>query len=60
MVQDHPIWQRLREKTVYKGRMHIIEHDVILPNGEGTTYELEHSDGTAVAVLIKTPDDKLF
>jgi 8-oxo-dGTP pyrophosphatase MutT (NUDIX family) len=56
---SHPTWRRFGQKTVYKGRSQVVVHDAELPNGEHTTYEVEHSDGKAVAVLIKTPDNKI-
>jgi ADP-ribose pyrophosphatase len=59
MADTHPIWQRLNQKTVYKGRLEVVEHEAILPSGDTTTYEVEHADGKAVAVLIKTADDKI-
>lgn len=59
MSDNHPIWKRLSEKTVYKGRLHVVEHEVVLPEGETTTYEVEHADGKAVAVLIKTADNHI-
>lgn len=60
MTTDKPKWQRLHERTVYKGRVHIIEHDVVLSNGETTKYEVDHAEGCAVAVLIKTKNDEIF
>jgi len=59
MTEQYPLWERLGEKTMYKGRIHVVEHDAILPNGDHTKYEVEHADGKAVAVLIKTPDNKI-
>lgn len=59
MTDTHPIWERLSEKTNYKGRLHVVEYEAILPNGDHTTYEVEHADGKAVAVLIKTSDNKI-
>jgi ADP-ribose pyrophosphatase len=53
-----PEWKRLHEETVYKGRMHIVEHDVELPDGSRSKYEVDHAEN-AVAVLIKTPENKL-
>ena len=44
---------------MYKGRLHIVEHEAVLPGGKRTTYEVEHSDGKAVAVLIKTIDNQI-
>ena len=56
---SYPTWKRLGQRTVYKGRLHIIEYDAELPNGERTKYEVEHGGTCAVAVLIKTADDKI-
>lgn len=55
----HKPWKRLSQKTVYKGRMHIVEHATQLPNGEFTTYEVDHGSKGAAAVLVKTSDDKI-
>jgi ADP-ribose pyrophosphatase len=55
----HQIWKRLSQRTAYKGRVHIVEHTAQLPNGQNTKYEVEHSDVSAVAVLIKTADSKI-
>lgn len=55
----YPRWKRMGSKTVYKGRLHIVEHEAELPNGEKTKYEVEHNDNSAVAVLIKRPDNKI-
>lgn len=60
MQDNHPKWERSGSKTVYKGRMHIIEYDAILPNGEHTTYEVDHFEAGAVAVLIKVDTDKVI
>ena len=60
MVNAHPHWQRIGKKTVYKGRLHIVEHDAVLPNGQPTTYEVDHSETGAVAVLIKVGKDKVI
>jgi ADP-ribose pyrophosphatase len=60
MTNDpYPKWKRFGQKTAYKGRAHIIVYDAELPNGQRTTYEVEHGDGKAVAVLIKTADNKI-
>ncbi|HEV2403702.1 MAG TPA: NUDIX hydrolase [Candidatus Saccharimonadales bacterium] len=59
MSKQHPLWERVGQKVVYQGRAQIIKYEAILPNGEHTTYEVEHSDGKAVAVLIKTPENKI-
>lgn len=59
MSKKYPLWRRTSSKTVYKGRLHIVEHDAILPNGEATKYEVEHFATGAVAVLIRVDDDNL-
>jgi 8-oxo-dGTP pyrophosphatase MutT (NUDIX family) len=56
----HPTWKRLSQKTVHKGRMHIVEHKVELPNGDLSAYEVDHAAGGAAAVLIKTQDNKIL
>lgn len=58
-MDSYKKWKRLGKKTVYKGRVHIIEYEAQLPNGDKTTYEVDHSDNCAVAVLIKTADDNI-
>lgn len=60
MDTKHPHWRRTGSKTVYKGRLHIVEHDAILPNGETTTYEVEHFETGAAAVLIRVGDDVIL
>lgn len=60
MSDPKPKWKRVSQKTVYKGRVHIVEHDVVLPNGEPSKYEVDHAEGFAVAVLIKTKNDEIF
>ena len=52
-------WKRYGHETAYKGRSHIVIHEAELPNGERTTYEVEHGEGKAVAVLIKTTDNNI-
>jgi 8-oxo-dGTP pyrophosphatase MutT (NUDIX family) len=59
-MKDLPKWKRIGSKTAYKGRVHIVEHDVELPNGSASKYEVDHSDGKAVAVLFKTKDDEII
>jgi 8-oxo-dGTP pyrophosphatase MutT (NUDIX family) len=56
----HAVWKRLGQTTVHKGRMHIIEYKVELPNGELSTYEVDHAASGAAAVLIKTKDNKIL
>jgi 8-oxo-dGTP pyrophosphatase MutT (NUDIX family) len=55
----YPLWKRLGQKTLYNGRMHIVEYDAVLPNGDLTKYEVDHSDTCAVVVIIKTTHDKV-
>jgi 8-oxo-dGTP pyrophosphatase MutT (NUDIX family) len=59
-TKPNSTWKRLNQRTVYKGRMHIIEYDVELPNGNHTKYEVEHGGACAVAVLIKTKDNEII
>ena len=60
MRNAYPHWQRTGKRTVYKGRLHIVEHDAVLPNGQPTTYEVEHCETGAVAVLVKVGKDKVI
>lgn len=58
--QEKPIpWKNHGSKTAYKDRVHIMRHDVELPNGDRMFYDVDHSDGFAVCVLIKTPDNEI-
>lgn len=58
--QDKPIpWKNHGHKTAYKDRVHIVRHDVELPNGKRMFYDVEHSDGFAVCVLVKTPHNQI-
>ena len=59
-MAEHPKWKRLSKKTLYKGRVHIVEHSVILPNGTPSHYEVDHSEKGAVAVLILTPENEII
>ena len=60
MDKKYPHWRRTGSKTVYKGRLHIVEHSAVLPNGEATTYEVEHFATGAVAVLVRVGGDKVI
>lgn len=60
MKKEYPVWQRTGEKTVYSGRVQLVEYSAVLPNGESTTYEVDHFDTGAVAVLIKVSEDKIM
>lgn len=52
-------WKRLDKKSVYKGRVHILEYDVELPDGSLSKYEVDHSAVQAVAVLVVTQKREL-
>lgn len=54
-----PKWKRIDQRTVYKGRVHIVEHDVELPNGQRSKYEVDHGDSCAVAVIVKTSKNEI-
>jgi len=60
MSNAKPKWQRINQKTVYKGRVHVVEHDVRLPNGQTSKYEVEHGDNGAAAILIKTKNNEVI
>ncbi|NQX27875.1 NUDIX hydrolase [Microbacteriaceae bacterium VKM Ac-2854] len=45
-------WVTLRRREVYRGRMRIEEHEVELPTGERTRFEVDRSIPYAVAVLL--------
>jgi 8-oxo-dGTP pyrophosphatase MutT (NUDIX family) len=57
---NHKPWKRIGERTAYKGRIHVIEHDVILPNGEHSKYEVEHHESFAVATLVTTKNNEVL
>ncbi len=58
--KTYPKWKRLGQKTLYEGRSHIMGFETELPSGEHVTYEVEYSTSCAVAVLIKTADNKII
>lgn len=60
MAKNSGGWEKVSEKTAYKGRVHIVEHIVKLPDGSPGQYEIDHSDGYAVAVLVKTPANEII
>lgn len=53
MTQPKQHWQKLSQKTVYKGRVQIVSHQVRLPDGSLTTYEVDHNPLGAAACLVK-------
>jgi 8-oxo-dGTP pyrophosphatase MutT (NUDIX family) len=54
-----PTWTRLNERTVYKGRVHIVEYDIELPDGHRSKYEVDHGASFAASVLIKLHSGKI-
>jgi len=60
MKKELPKWKRTGSRTAYKGRVHVLEYDVELLDGSPSKYEVDHSDGKAVAVLFKTKDDEII
>lgn len=56
---QEPVWRRGEGKTVYRGRVHLMEYPVTLPNGDSSIYEVEHANGGAGA-LVLTPDRELI
>ena len=60
MTSERPKWKRLAHRTMYKGRIHVVEHDVILPNGQESKYEVEHHESYAVATLVTTKDNEVL
>jgi ADP-ribose pyrophosphatase len=45
---------------MYKGRIHVVEHDVILPNGEKSRYEVDHHESSAAATLVTTRNNEVL
>ncbi|GAA4668390.1 NUDIX hydrolase [Frondihabitans cladoniiphilus] len=53
-----PHWRRLGTRELYRGRVLLTEHEVELPGGGRTTFEVNESSPFAVAVLLApTPDE---
>ncbi len=55
-----PKWERLSHKTMYRGRIHVVEHEVVLPNGEHSKYEVDQHNSSAVATLVVTPNNEVI
>jgi len=45
-------WETLSRREVYAGRVRIVEHDVMLPDGTPSSYEIDESVPFAVATLV--------
>lgn len=60
MATEKPKWKRLEQRTAYKGRIHVVEHDVILPNGQKSKYEVDHHESCAVAALVITKNNEVI
>lgn len=53
-------WKRLGNRTILnQNRLHLVEYDIVLPNGEKSTYLLQHANG-AVATLIEYKKETLL
>ena len=59
MDSSKPTWKRLSQRTAYKGRVHIVEYDVELPNGQRAKYEVDHGASFAASVLIRLRNGKI-
>jgi ADP-ribose pyrophosphatase len=56
---NYPKWKRVSSKTVWDKWMHLVEDEVILPNGDKTSYIYEPGHGAA-ATLIRQQDKVLL
>jgi 8-oxo-dGTP pyrophosphatase MutT (NUDIX family) len=50
--ETEPGWQTLSRREAYVGRVRIVEHEVVLPDGTSSTYEVDESVPFAVATLV--------
>lgn len=58
---DHQArWSTLQRSPVYSGRVRIVRHDVELPSGAHTTFEVDESVPFAVAVLVRQEGELLL
>jgi putative nudix hydrolase len=46
-------WKKTSQKTVYKGRVHIIDYEVKLDDNTITHYEVDHNEYGAAACLVR-------
>lgn len=56
MVVEQHGWERLGGRVVFEGRVRLVEHDVLLPDGERSTYLVDESLSCAVATLLQVDD----
>ncbi|MGG7507407.1 NUDIX hydrolase [Plantibacter sp. YIM 135249] len=57
LPEDH--WTTINETLVHDGRVKIVDHEVALPDGTRTRYEVDASVSFAVAVLLVLPGDEI-
>lgn len=50
-LMDEPGWELLSKRDIYRGYVTLTEHEVMLPNGDVTHYEVDESYPCGVAVL---------
>lgn len=53
---DQRGWERLGRHVVFEDRVRLVEHDVLLPDGERSTYLVDESLVCAVATLLRVDD----
>ncbi|MDN6122762.1 MAG: NUDIX hydrolase [Brevibacterium sp.] len=56
---DEPGWELLSKRDIHRGYVTLTEHEVMLPNGDVTRYEVDESVPCGAAVLGLTEDGKL-
>lgn len=59
MVDIEEVWRRTSARTVYDGRVKIVEHGAVLPTGESVSYEVDESLEFAVALLLQRADGRI-
>jgi len=55
-VSEEDQWRRLGSRVVFDGRVRLVEHDVLLPDGRPSTYLVDQSLAGAVASLLRVGD----
>lgn len=58
-LMDEPGWELLSKRDIHRGYVTLTEHEVMLPNGDVTRYEVDESVPCGAAVLGLTEDGKL-
>lgn len=53
-------WKRISSKTVWNKRIHLVEHSVLLPGGEKTSYIVEHGVGAVATLLLPKKNSVLL